>query len=224
MDTFDSGVCHGAPFCRSTTAASSCSTVATRRWTTWNRPAEVERTDFIGVNVREIATRRRSSTAATLDLERNPLSSDAWPEFDAGNVGFVLSTPEQKGGGEYTPEYSIAFRVADVGGSMEGLRERGVDFEFPEVYDSGVSPHGVLQRSRRKRADAPPPLRAVQRRFDSMQVECVDFVSFLTKDIATRHGCLSHGFLPRPGRQRAHAPSALRPDRGAGRARAGRTG
>jgi catechol 2,3-dioxygenase-like lactoylglutathione lyase family enzyme len=71
-------------------------------------------------------------------LERNPLSGDEWPEFGADNVGFVLSTPEQKGGGEFRPEYGIALRVADVAGSMERLGERGVEFQFPEAYDSGV--------------------------------------------------------------------------------------
>jgi hypothetical protein len=50
----------------------------------------------------------------------------------------VLSTPEQKGGGEYQPEYSVALRVADVQESMDRLAGRGVQFEFPEMYDSGV--------------------------------------------------------------------------------------
>jgi catechol 2,3-dioxygenase-like lactoylglutathione lyase family enzyme len=73
-----------------------------------------------------------------LGLGRNPLSSDEWPEFGAGNVGFVLSTPEQKGDGEFSPYFAIAFRVPDVAASMERLRATGVEFDFPEVYDSGV--------------------------------------------------------------------------------------
>jgi predicted enzyme related to lactoylglutathione lyase len=98
---------------------------------------EVERTDFIGVNVKD-RERAGAFYGQTLGLGRNPNSSDEWPEFEAGNVGFVLSTPEQKGGGEYRPDYSIALRVADVAESMDRLQQRGVDFEFPEVYDSGV--------------------------------------------------------------------------------------
>ena len=74
----------------------------------------------------------------TLGLERNPLASDEWPELGADNVGFVLSTPEQKGGGEFKPEVSIALRVPDVAASMERLQAAGVEFEFPEPYDSGV--------------------------------------------------------------------------------------
>jgi catechol 2,3-dioxygenase-like lactoylglutathione lyase family enzyme len=50
----------------------------------------------------------------------------------------VLSTPEQKGGGEYNPEYGVALRVADVAESMDRLRDRGIEFEFSEPYDSGV--------------------------------------------------------------------------------------
>jgi catechol 2,3-dioxygenase-like lactoylglutathione lyase family enzyme len=53
-------------------------------------------------------------------------------------VGVVLSTPEQKGGGDYQPAYGTAFRVADVAEAMERLRGRGVEFEFPTADDSGV--------------------------------------------------------------------------------------
>ena len=137
MDTFDSGVCNGAPF----TDPDGNRYLFHHRYAPlehW-RPddAEVERTDFIGVNVTD---RARSSVfyADVLGLERNTLSHDAWPEFETGNVVLLLSTPEQKGGGDYEPEFSIALRVADVAESMERLRERGVEFEFPEAYDSGV--------------------------------------------------------------------------------------
>jgi predicted enzyme related to lactoylglutathione lyase len=136
-ETFDSGVCNGAPF----TDPDGNRMLLHRRYAPldpWEPPAtEVQRTDFIGVNVRD-----RQQAAAfygeALGLERNPRSSDAWPEFETSNVGFVLSTPEQKGGGEYRPEYAIALRVPDVAKAMERLRERGVEFEFPEAYDSGV--------------------------------------------------------------------------------------
>ncbi|MDP9492146.1 MAG: hypothetical protein M3P42_08135, partial [Actinomycetota bacterium] len=66
-------------------------------------------------------------------------SSDEWPEYAAENVGMVLSTPKQKGGGEFrASDYSIALRVPVVEASMKRLQEAGVEFEFPEPYDSGV--------------------------------------------------------------------------------------
>jgi catechol 2,3-dioxygenase-like lactoylglutathione lyase family enzyme len=137
METFDSGVCHGAPFAD----PDGNPLQLHRRYAPlegFEVPVQVvERTDFIGVNVRD---RERASEfyGETLGLSRNPNASDEWPEFEAENVGLVLSTPEQKGGGEYRPEYGVALRVSDVAESMERLRERGVEFEFPEPYDSGV--------------------------------------------------------------------------------------
>jgi predicted enzyme related to lactoylglutathione lyase len=136
-ETFDSGVCNGAPL----TDPDGNSLLLHRRYAPlepWTVPVnEVERTDFIGVNVQD-RERAGKFYGQTLGLKRNPLASDEWPEFEASNVGFVLSTPEQKGGGDYQPEYAIALRVADVAASMERLRERGVEFEFPKPYDSGV--------------------------------------------------------------------------------------
>jgi catechol 2,3-dioxygenase-like lactoylglutathione lyase family enzyme len=137
MDTFDSGVCHGAPFAD----PDGNRLQFHHRYAPLEPfdapPQAVARTDFIGVNVRD---RARSSAfyGGALGLRRNPLSSDEWPEFEAENVGFVLSTPEQKGGGDYRPEYGVALRVGDVGQAMEHLSEAGVEFEFPEPYDSGV--------------------------------------------------------------------------------------
>ena len=137
MDTFDSGVCHGAPFAD----PDGNGLQFHRRYApldAWNPPtAEVERTDFVGINVRN-RDQAAEFYGGTLGLGRNPLANDAWPEFETANVGLVLSTPEQKGGADFAPEYSIALRVADVGASMERLRERGAEFEFPELYDSGV--------------------------------------------------------------------------------------
>jgi catechol 2,3-dioxygenase-like lactoylglutathione lyase family enzyme len=137
MDTFDSGVCNGAPFAD----PDGNRLQLHRRYAPLERfeipVQEIERTDFIGVNVTD-----RSQSAAfygeTLGLEENPLASEGWPEFEADNIGVVLSTPEQKGGGEYRPEFGIALRVADVAQTMERLQSAGVEFEFPEPYDSGV--------------------------------------------------------------------------------------
>ena len=137
MDTFDSGVCNGAPF----TDPDGNQLLFHRRYAppdTWElETSDIQRTDFVGVNVTDRAKAVQFYGEA-LGLERNPLSSDEWPELGADNVGFVLSTPEQKGGGEFSPEYSVAFRVPDVAQSMERLRAAGVEFEFPEPYDSGV--------------------------------------------------------------------------------------
>jgi predicted enzyme related to lactoylglutathione lyase len=137
METFDTGVCHGAPF----SDPDGNPLQLHRRYAPLEAvdvPVQVvERTDFIGVNVRD---RFRASEfyGGTLGLKRNPLASDDWPEFEAENVGLVLSTPEQKGGGDYRPEYGVALRVADVGQAMQRLSDAGVEFEFPEPYDSGV--------------------------------------------------------------------------------------
>jgi len=137
MDTFDSGVCNGAPFAD----PDGNRLQLHRRYAPLERfeipVQEIERTDFIGVNVTD---RSMSSEfyGETLGLQENPLASEGWPEFGADNVGMVLSTPEQKGGGEYQPEFGIACRVADVGQTMERLQSAGVVFEFPEPYDSGV--------------------------------------------------------------------------------------
>jgi catechol 2,3-dioxygenase-like lactoylglutathione lyase family enzyme len=137
MDTFDSGVCHGAPF----VDPDGNRLLFHRRYApeeSWElETTDVERTDFIGVNVTDRG-RAGSFYGGRLGLERNALSSDEWPEFGADNVGLVLSTPEQKGESEFSPRFSIAFRVPDVSASMERLQAGGVEFEFPEPYDSGV--------------------------------------------------------------------------------------
>jgi catechol 2,3-dioxygenase-like lactoylglutathione lyase family enzyme len=136
-ETFDSGVCNGAPF----TDPDGNTLLLHRRYAPlerWEVPVtEVQRTDFIGVNVKD-RDQAAKFYGGTLGLKLNPLASEGWPEFETSNVGFVLSTPEQKGGGDYHPEYAISFRVGDVAKAMERLQERGVEFEFPEAYDSGV--------------------------------------------------------------------------------------
>jgi catechol 2,3-dioxygenase-like lactoylglutathione lyase family enzyme len=144
-ETFDSGVCHGAPF----VDPDGNRLLLHRRYAPsepFDAPAqEVERTDFIGVNVKDRAEASRFY-GDTLGLKRNPLTSDEWPEYEAENVGLVLSTPEQKGderpafgeGSEYRPEFALAFRVADVTGTMERLQGEGVALLFGEPYDSGV--------------------------------------------------------------------------------------
>jgi predicted enzyme related to lactoylglutathione lyase len=137
MDTFDSGVCNGAPFAD----LDGNRLLLHRRYAPLEGfevpEQEVERTDFVGVSVKDRGP-ASDFYGGTLGLRRNPLSGDEWPEFEASNVGLVLSTPEQKGGGEHRPEYTIALRVRDVAQSMERLQGAGVAFQFPEPYDSGV--------------------------------------------------------------------------------------
>ena len=138
MDTFDSGVCNGAPF----SDPDGTPLLLHRRYAPlerWEVPVtEVQRTDFVGVNVRDREQAERFY-GETLGLKRNPNTSDEWPEVETSNIGFVLSTPQQKGeSGDFSPRFAIALRVPDVKASMQRLQEAGVEFEFPEPYDSGV--------------------------------------------------------------------------------------
>ena len=98
---------------------------------------DVERTDFVGIPVqdRERAVRFYGET---LGLKRNELAHEEWPEFETGNVTILLSTPEQTGVPFSPSNTALALRVADVEAAMERLRDAGVEFTFPEAYDSGV--------------------------------------------------------------------------------------
>jgi catechol 2,3-dioxygenase-like lactoylglutathione lyase family enzyme len=136
-ESFDSGVCHGAPF----TDALGNPLLLHHRYAPlerWEPPAgEFQRTDFIGVPV----TDRAQGTefyGGTLGLERNERSSDEWPEFEAGGSTILLNTPEQTGDDFRPGNYSISLRVADVAATMDRLRDAGVEFDYPEVYDSSV--------------------------------------------------------------------------------------
>jgi catechol 2,3-dioxygenase-like lactoylglutathione lyase family enzyme len=137
MDTFDSGVCNGAPF----TDPDGNRLLLHRRYApleSWElETGDIQRTDFIGVSVTD-RDRGGAFYRDRLGLARNERSSDDWPEFEADNVGLVLSTPEQRREPEHTPQFSIAFRVPDVGASMERLRSAGVEVQPDEPYDSGV--------------------------------------------------------------------------------------
>ena len=146
MDTFDSGVCNGAPF----SDPDGNPLLFHRRYAPsepFDVPAQdVERTDFIGVTVKDRADASRFYGDA-LGLKRNPLSSDEWPEYEVENVGLILSTPEQKGDEREFPwgEFALALRVADVAESMERLQGAGVAFPFGEPYDTGVCHMAFLQ-------------------------------------------------------------------------------
>ncbi len=182
-ESFDSGVCHGAGF----TDPFGNPLQLHHRYAPlerWELPAgEFERTDFIGVPVTD-RPQGVEFYSGTLGLKRNERSSDEWPEFEPGNATILLNTPEQTGV-EFKPgNYSIALRVADVAATMERLQGAGVRIRVPPGLRLERLPHGVLRGPGRQLADPPPPLRAVFGRLDAvMDVQRVDFVSFLTQDI-----------------------------------------
>jgi predicted lactoylglutathione lyase len=136
-DTFDSGVCHGANF----TDPFGNRLQLHHRYAPldhFDAPSDgVERTDFVNVPVTDRA-RGVAFYTETLGLERNPLASDEWPEFHVGPTTLLLTTPEQTGTPFRAGDYAVALRVPDVPGAMDRLRERGVEFQFPEAYDSTV--------------------------------------------------------------------------------------
>lgn len=136
-DPFDSGVCHGQPFAD----PDGNRLLLHHRYAPlerWEPPAtRVERTDFVNVPVTDRA-RGVEFYGETLGLERNPLSSDEWPEFHVGPTTILLTTPEQTGTPFRAGDYAVSLRVGDVGGEMERLRAEGVEFQFPEPYDSSV--------------------------------------------------------------------------------------
>lgn len=137
MDTFDSGVCHGAPF----KDPFGNPLLLHHRYAPlepFDAAAQtVERTDFVNVP----ATDRAEGVAFyadTLGLERNPLASQEWPEFHVGGTTLLLTTPEQTGSPFKAGDYAISLRVGDVAEEMDRLRAEGVEFQFPDAYDSTV--------------------------------------------------------------------------------------
>lgn len=136
-ETFDSGVCNGAGF----TDPVGNPLLLHHRYAPlehWEPPAgEFQRTDFIGVPVTD-RPQGMDFYGGTLGLARNERSSDEWPEFEPGNATILLNTPEQTGDTFKAGNYSISLRVADVAATMDRLREAGIEFEFPQVYDSSV--------------------------------------------------------------------------------------
>ena len=98
----------------------------------------VERVDFIGVPVRDLAE-ADSYFAETLDLfERNPGSTERWVEYEAPNVTLALIPNEYTGGKhEPLPFASVVVRVDDVEQERRQLEGRGVEF-VGDGFDSGV--------------------------------------------------------------------------------------
>ena len=97
----------------------------------------VERADFLGIPTQDLE-RSEKFYEQVLGLRRNPKASAGWPEFETGNVTLLL-TDVAKTGQTFSPNVgAVALRVPDVEAAMERLRAEGVEFQFEEVYDSGV--------------------------------------------------------------------------------------
>jgi predicted enzyme related to lactoylglutathione lyase len=96
----------------------------------------VERTDFVGVPVRDIE-RAVEFYGTTLGIERNARAHQAWPEFETGNVTLGMMVPDAIGR-EFVPNpWPIALRVPDVAEARTRLEDAGVEFHG-ETLDTGV--------------------------------------------------------------------------------------
>ena len=100
----------------------------------------VERVDFVGIPVRDLA-RADDFYGKTLGLERGRGSGKRWVEYEAGNVTLALISPEAMGPTfleEFRPLWMpIALRVPDVEKARRQLEAAGVEFHG-EIIDSGV--------------------------------------------------------------------------------------
>lgn len=136
-DTFDSGVCHGAPFADPFGNPLQLH----HRYAPLERfeatADGVQRIDFVNVPVLD-RERGIDFYGETLGLRRNELAHPEWPEFEARNVTLLLTTPAQTGV-EFRPgAYAVALRVPDVAATKERLEDTGVSVGPPEVFDSSV--------------------------------------------------------------------------------------
>ena len=98
---------------------------------------EIARVDFVNVATQDLE-RAKHFYGEVLGLPRNLRSSDAWPEFETGNVTLLLAASENTGVPFSPSNNTIAFRVDDVDASKRQLEQAGVKFEFEETYDTGV--------------------------------------------------------------------------------------
>ena len=96
-----------------------------------------QRVDFVAVPTRD-RDRAEKFYAETLGLQKNPLSTETWVEFETGNVTFALVEPE-KFDMEFAPLPfgAIAIRVPDVEAARKALEDAGVEVKG-ETWDSGV--------------------------------------------------------------------------------------
>jgi len=137
QDTFDSGVCHGAPF----TDADGNHLLLHRRYApldVWDPPAtEVERADFAMIVARD-KERALEFYGDTLGLPRQPNAHEDWPEFETGNLTVSVVGYEQIGRETFEPNTgAVALRVSEVAATRQRLEGTGVEFRG-ETMDSGV--------------------------------------------------------------------------------------
>jgi catechol 2,3-dioxygenase-like lactoylglutathione lyase family enzyme len=97
----------------------------------------VERADFVGIPTQDLERSERFYEQV-LGLHRNPNHTPGWPEFETGNVTLLLTDVAKTGQTLRPNGGAVALRVPDVAAAMERLRAEGVEFQFEEVYDSGV--------------------------------------------------------------------------------------
>lgn len=98
---------------------------------------QAQKVDFVSIPTRDL-DRAATFYGETLGLERDPLSSSAWPEFTVGNVTLSVVVPEQIGL-EFAPLPfgAIAIRVPDVADARSELEQQGIAFER-DTFDSGA--------------------------------------------------------------------------------------
>jgi catechol 2,3-dioxygenase-like lactoylglutathione lyase family enzyme len=98
---------------------------------------EVERTDFVNIGTQDLKRAKRFY-GETLGLPRNPRSSDSWPEYETGNLSLLLADTAKTGVPFSPSNNAVALRVEDVEAAKQRLEDAGVEFEFADVYDTGV--------------------------------------------------------------------------------------
>jgi catechol 2,3-dioxygenase-like lactoylglutathione lyase family enzyme len=102
------------------------------------------RVDFVAVPTRD-RDRAERFYSETLGLQRNPLSTETWVEFETDNVTLALVEPEKFDIlFEPLPFGAIAIRVPDVADARRKLEEAGVEFKG-DVWDSGVCNGAAFQ-------------------------------------------------------------------------------
>jgi predicted enzyme related to lactoylglutathione lyase len=136
-ETFDSGVCHGAPF----VDPDGNHLLLHRRYASldsWDKtPTEVERTDFAMV-VTQDKERALSFYGETLGLARQPNAAEEWPELETSNLTISVVDYQQIGREEFSPNSgAVSLRVPDVAATRRRLEDAGVEFRG-ETMDSGV--------------------------------------------------------------------------------------
>jgi predicted enzyme related to lactoylglutathione lyase len=137
METFDSGVCHGAPF----TDPDGNNLLLHRRYApleSWEPPeSEVQRADFAMV-VTQDKERSLEFYSETLGLPRQPNAHEDWPEVETGNLTISIVDYRQIGRETFEANTgAVALRVPDVAATRGRLEASGVQFRG-DTMDSGV--------------------------------------------------------------------------------------